>query len=37
MGRKIQFVNIKASNRTDAMININTEEAHLYNNSLITL
>ena len=37
MGRIIQFVNIKESNRTDAMININTEEAHGYNDSLIIL
>lgn len=37
MGRTIQFVNIKESNRTEAMININTEEAHGYNDSLIIL
>ena len=37
MGRRIQCVNIMASNRTDAMINIKTEEAHGYNDSLIIL
>ena len=37
MGKGIQFVNIQASNRTDIMININIEEVHGYNDSLIIL
>ena len=37
MGRRIQSVNIKTSNRTDAMINSYTEEAHGYKDSLIIL